>query len=350
MTGLRLPAIKHGTAMKIRCQQCNKKISIDEAFAGGVCRCPYCKAITVVPADESAAPATARPGRPERPDSPMARPESPVARPESPAARPQSPSSAAPAGPTGPVSVQTDIVPVARRVMIQGVVTIVLSALMVLLIVAAAVGIYFISHAPDSDKNQTATTSPAPAHADEGFIQKEGQLAGQTVQTPLVIVVDCSTGMRDYFDPAAALVRYYVQTLKPQDKFEVVLATEKQPLRMSSGWCDGGPAADEKVARFFGKQTPGGKSDLRAAVLHALEFKPKTIAVFAAKPVDDPADLAKQAEAAGTKIVGYALGDGSDTAKAMKALGEGNGGACVPIMDPGSLLLNSPPLKQYQED
>ena len=35
-------------AIKIRCTECNKKVSIDEAFAGGMCRCPYCKAIVYV--------------------------------------------------------------------------------------------------------------------------------------------------------------------------------------------------------------------------------------------------------------------------------------------------------------
>jgi hypothetical protein len=36
-------------ALKINCPECNRRISVDEAFAGGVCRCPYCKAIVFVP-------------------------------------------------------------------------------------------------------------------------------------------------------------------------------------------------------------------------------------------------------------------------------------------------------------
>ena len=35
--------------MKIRCTDCSKKISIDDAFAGGVCRCPYCSTLVFVP-------------------------------------------------------------------------------------------------------------------------------------------------------------------------------------------------------------------------------------------------------------------------------------------------------------
>jgi len=63
-------------AIKIRCVDCKKKISIDEAFAGGVCRCPYCTAIVYVP-DESA---TSK--RKRRPEVPTRRPEAPTPRPK----------------------------------------------------------------------------------------------------------------------------------------------------------------------------------------------------------------------------------------------------------------------------
>ncbi len=53
-------------AVKIRCSECRKKISVDEAFSGSMCRCPYCKSIVMVPKIESPDQATARP----RPASP----------------------------------------------------------------------------------------------------------------------------------------------------------------------------------------------------------------------------------------------------------------------------------------
>ncbi|MCD4699389.1 MAG: hypothetical protein K8R91_02305 [Phycisphaerae bacterium] len=49
--------------MKIRCQQCHKKIVTDEGFAGGLCRCPYCRAITMVSGGRAI-------NRAARPDSP----------------------------------------------------------------------------------------------------------------------------------------------------------------------------------------------------------------------------------------------------------------------------------------
>ena len=42
-------------AIKLRCAECRKKLSVDEGFAGGVCRCPYCKAICkILPQTETA--------------------------------------------------------------------------------------------------------------------------------------------------------------------------------------------------------------------------------------------------------------------------------------------------------
>lgn len=67
-------------AVKIRCSECRKKISVDEAFGGSMCRCPYCKAIIMVPQlDRPAGGGNGRTrpgrpgGRPGRPAAPRAR-------------------------------------------------------------------------------------------------------------------------------------------------------------------------------------------------------------------------------------------------------------------------------------
>lgn len=58
-------------ALEINCCDCGRQISVDEAFAGGMCRCPHCKATVLVPADSDS---TAR-QQPEAP--PVSRPEVP---------------------------------------------------------------------------------------------------------------------------------------------------------------------------------------------------------------------------------------------------------------------------------
>lgn len=65
-------------AVKIRCSECRKKISVDEAFSGSMCRCPYCKSIVMVPKLAPAGAATPRPaspgkGRAMRPRTPQGR-------------------------------------------------------------------------------------------------------------------------------------------------------------------------------------------------------------------------------------------------------------------------------------
>ena len=50
--------------IRITCTNCKAQLSIDEAFAGGVCRCQHCGTIQTVPKHmkESAAPAASKAG------------------------------------------------------------------------------------------------------------------------------------------------------------------------------------------------------------------------------------------------------------------------------------------------
>lgn len=44
--------------IELNCTNCNKTLSIDDAFAGGVCRCQHCGTIQTVPAKGQARAAT----------------------------------------------------------------------------------------------------------------------------------------------------------------------------------------------------------------------------------------------------------------------------------------------------
>ncbi len=58
-------------AVKVRCSDCKKQIAVDEAFAGSMCRCPYCKSIIMVPAKHELEINQTRSSRPQkRPDKP----------------------------------------------------------------------------------------------------------------------------------------------------------------------------------------------------------------------------------------------------------------------------------------
>ncbi len=329
-------------AMKTRCLECGKKISIDDAFAGGVCRCPYCKAITVVRATEqNPLDYSPRPERPNRPDSPLAGATSPAP------GRPQNPQPA----PATPVQQPEQLVPLANRVMVQGVVTIVMSVLLVLFVTTGIAGVWWLTRPGPGSTSPGSSTNPSTVIAlgGEGFTQKPGEIAGLPLQSPTVFVIDASAGMQDYYDPAAAMVRHAVRSTKPSDKFQVLLAGE-QNQRMSGDWANGGPEADPLLARFFARFSPGGKSELPQAVLLALQSKPRTLVILSSKTMPDASALAQQAALSGAHIVGVALGDSSAAAELMKQLAEKTGGQSVSIPDPESWLEHAPPLPVYQPE
>ncbi len=57
--------------LRILCNQCGKKIIIDAAFAGGICRCPYCKSLVKVWDKLAGSASRQQQQRPQRPVEPQ---------------------------------------------------------------------------------------------------------------------------------------------------------------------------------------------------------------------------------------------------------------------------------------
>jgi len=159
-------------AIKIRCKECRKKISMDEAFAGGMCRCPYCRATNVVPGERRSG-RDDRPDRPDRPDSP------------------QTPATAD----------ARRTIPLAKPVKVQGILSLILLALLFLL--SAFVAVYGMKMVKDRQRD---AAPPPPVNPIIGV--KGVQIAGLPMRTPVVYVIDAAGSMRDFYDPAAVLVRH----------------------------------------------------------------------------------------------------------------------------------------------
>ena len=67
--------------LTLNCPQCQQEITVDAAFAGGVCRCPSCKAQVVVPGQIGECNAADNSGRPDAPigtSQPQTKPAEPV--------------------------------------------------------------------------------------------------------------------------------------------------------------------------------------------------------------------------------------------------------------------------------
>ena len=279
--------------MKVRCQQCRKKISIDDAFAGGMCRCPYCKAVTRSGGGRRAARPAARPDRPDAPVEPA------------PAARER--------------TEEPTPVPLAKPVLVQGIAALVLMGIMVVVVAGAVV---LFSKVKDPQPN-----APAPTDAENPFAVSGRNVAGIEIAPPVVYVVDVSSGMAALYDAAGAIVRHSIRSLEGGDKFNVLLVREQGAEKLSDGMLPAGEGSDAKVREFLESRAAMGATELDPAVGQAVALSPGTVVIIAAKGPTDPTKLARQAGDAGCTI--HCLRLGAEAApETMAALSSATGGKC----------------------
>ena len=289
--------------MKIRCDDCRKKISVDDAFAGGVCRCPYCKAIVTVAGDSTKV--------------------SHVVRPDAPIARPGAPDVAAP-----PAAIAEEEIPMARPVMIQGVVTIVLLGLLAVMLV---VGVFLVVHLVGDSNGDQAPPPPPPAINAFGWSVPSTVAGDIKIETPVVYVVDGGSSMGRMLDFALRMTRASVRSLKGDQKFNVVISMEEGDRVLSPEGVGGGLAGDKKASEFIEQAVDAGAgygaSDLARAMDAAIEKKPRTVVLFISKKqVPDGAALAEKLKAAGVKVVALSLNSDPSSIQSAAKLAETTGG------------------------
>ncbi len=300
-------------AIKVRCRSCRKKILMDEAFAGGHCRCPYCGELNEVPRTSRSPAAVARPDRPDAPGAPAA--ERPGA------AREQ--------------------IPVARPVKVQGIVALVILALLLLMIggVVAWAALYLRDEGPPP-KPPNVFELPGP------------RMLQEAIEPPVVYVLHAGGSAGGLFDYGVAVVRHSVCSLSADQKFQLLLVREAGVLRPGEGWLAGGPGGDEIVRKFLADRVAGGAPDLAAAVEQAIDLGPKAVVVVAAEPPTREAQrleaLAGKAAAAGVKLHAVSLGDYPDVNEPMKQLCERAGGTCQACSASrlAGMLRDAPPLPE----
>ena len=288
--------------MRVRCEQCNKKISIDEAFAGGMCRCPYCGAITK--AGDRPLAVAAMAARPERPGMPA--PSAPAA--EEPAEAPE--------------------VPLARPVRIQGITAMVMLALLIAMIAFVVIFYYSVIRQLETNDQPPRPTGPPPPTLQE---RTGADLAKLAPATPVVYVVDGGSSMSEFYDTASVVVRLNVRDLATTDKFNILIAREAEGLQLTDGWAAGGSGAGARVDELLDSHAPVGATDLAAAVRRAIGLSPKTVVVLAAKSPGDPAELDKLAKSAGCVISGVSLGGYPDVEAVMKDIAARTGGHWIAL-------------------
>lgn len=278
-------------AIKVRCDGCRRKISVDEAFAGGVCRCPYCGATTSVPGPVHGGAARPRPDRPDRPDVPEAPAPSPPA---------QAP------------------VPMAKPVLIQGIAAIVMALLLVALVVAVGVVIATMTLRGRGD----TVDAPPPQ---EPIVGVKGMVAGMPVATPVVFLID-GAGAGDVADVAGAMARHYVIAADASKRFNLIFIREEGLDVLAETWTLAGSDGDAKVKAFLAERIGGGATALAGAFDKAIALKPASVVLLSAKGPADADAVAARLRTAGIKFYGVSLGGYEDAHGPMKALAEQTGG------------------------
>lgn len=303
-------------AIRVRCNGCRKKIAIDEAFAGGVCRCPYCRALNTVAKEAgAAAPAGPRPDRPDRPGLPAAQ------------AAQQAKVVEAPA-----------VIPVAKPVLIQGVVAIALIG--ILLGMAAFAGVMVYSHARSKQPDEVGAKDVNP------ITRPGARVAGMKIDAPVVYVLDGGSGTGQLFDLGAAVVRHSALALAKDDRFNVFFVSEAGVERMTEKWAGGGEAGDKLLRTFLRGRATAGATDLSGAIDQACGLKPKAVVVLAGKAPNALDAAARKAQAAGVRVYGVSLGGYGDVDAALKVLAERTGGEVRSFTESQlqGLLDDAPPL------
>jgi hypothetical protein len=302
-------------ALRIRCTECRKKISIDEAFAGGMCRCPYCKALVYVE-DKSAG------------TGPVSPSPAPGSRPAAPGAA----NAASGAPEPAPGAEEPEHVPMARPVMIQGIITIVLLVLLVVMVgVGVAIALVIVRSRDDrmgpdanADGNAAAYVPPISPLQVRG---DKPEIAGLELPAgPVVYCLDGGSSMRDLFDAGALMIINSIGSLKPDAKFTILRCQEGDDEFLSAAFLAGGAEGKKKAHGFFRVYQPSGATDIVRALNGALALKPKVIVLIARKPVDEAVGAANKAKAQGVQIFTVVIDGDEDVVSSMRKLSEITGG------------------------
>jgi len=310
-------------AIKIRCTSCSKKISVDDAFAGGMCRCPYCTATVSVP-DKRPRGKGGRPGSPDvRPDAPPVELVEPV-EPVEPAA--------APATEASTPAVAAHQIPVANPVRTQWVLLVVLLAVMIACGIAAAMWLARQRGRQQANGEQVEVKDVNPFDTAAVAATGKAAIAGMEIRAPVVYCIDNGEGMHRIFDLLSAMTQVSIESLGPDRRFALLVCArrdargDERTWEMPGGYHAGGAEGRAKADGFLADVDWFADVDLPGTIAKALEIKAKTIVFCGRAKVADPKQLGAKAKAGGATIVTIAITNDDEAAASLAALAEASGG------------------------
>ncbi|MGC9455273.1 MAG: hypothetical protein ACP5HU_10475 [Phycisphaerae bacterium] len=274
--------------IRLRCSECDRDVLVDEAFAGGVCRCPHCKATLSVP-ERPAGRSGNRPAQPARAEAPLR-------------------ATTVRRGKSARSAQQMN-----RIVMVM---------LLGITAVFLATGVVLIQR----HLSEPATGNPegpaAPSTRGAASRPSGPRVADVALEGNVVYVLDGGSSMRDVYNYAVLLTLRSIGTLQPPQQYAVIVSREQLPLVMEGGYQDPGPEAEE----FLLETLPTGATDIPAALSAAADMQPDVVVLMARKPLEDPAGAARPLVDAGVRLVTIAMDADSSAAASLAEAAGATGG------------------------
>ena len=152
-------------------------------------------------------------------------------------------------------------------------------------------------------------------------------MAGVTFAGPVIYVLDCGGSMKNVFDYARYMARLSIFSLKPGQKFNIVLSTEEGEKLLGSQDRAGG-AEGEAAVRDFLLIMPRGSESIEKALEAAIARHPRTIVLFRRDAIENSKAIADKAKSAGVVVVAVGLGSDAGAKDSLSALCGATGGKC----------------------
>ena len=221
-------------------------------------------------------------------------------------------------------------IPVADPVKLQGVVTIVLLALLLVMLVGLGFGLRMIlsrggeEHVevpvpalPTNPLTQPGSpTQPAPGPMVAGDVR---------IDPPVVYVLDAGGSMSEAYGFAALMTGVSIRSLG-NERCNIVVCREAGDRKWSPRSHTGGAAAQAAARKFMEGIIPAGATSIARGFQTALAMKPGTIVLFARKYIDDAEAMGEKAAKQGARVVVISLDSVPDAAEAMADMARASGG------------------------
>ncbi|MDB5172188.1 MAG: hypothetical protein JWN51_961 [Phycisphaerales bacterium] len=329
--------------ISITCTHCQTVLNIDDAFAGGVCRCQHCGTIQTVPAhlkngsapapssskalyqNKARASAGAAPqgGRRELDDLAQAVASSGLSNSglsgsglnnRSGSPLPAASSSRASLRPAGPVQAASPAPATEQEQRRERKSVPLIPVLAIgggLVVVLIGLGVFLALRGPNPSSTTSGTGGTGSTVAGPG-------LCGVSITSPSVVyVLDRGNATAHLFDPLKAATYRSLESLGPDRKFEVIFWNNggEDAAYPADSLANATPEEIEKCKRAFEDLVGTGNSHLRGALDKAMARQPAAIVIATGKDrldSDDDLALADAQEAAKGKVKFYTFAVGKE--------------------------------------